>query len=146
MLNKNFTGIALPAHSARASAERLRFFAKAIGESNAIYTDEAAAGAAGYPGLPLPPTFLFCLDTDGRDDATWLKNVGISYPHTLHAEQSFTYHRMAFADETLHFNGRIVDMYCRKNGDLRFVVLETRVTNQQGERVAELKTTMVERK
>ena len=34
---------------------RLKFFAKAIGETNPIYTDEAAALEAGYRALPAPP-------------------------------------------------------------------------------------------
>lgn len=146
MIDKSFIGTTLAPHSVRADVARLRFFAKAIGETNPIYTDEVAARAAGHPGLPLPPTFLFCLDTDARNDETWLKDLGISYPRVLHAEQSFTYHRMAYVGDMLHFNSRIADMYDRRNGDLIFVVLETQVSNQQGEHVADLKTTIVERK
>ena len=146
MFNKNCIGMTLPEHRATADPARLRFFAKAIGETDAVYTDEAVARAAGHPALPLPPTFLFCLDTDARDDARWLSDLGISYPDVLHAGQSFIYHRMAYAGETLRFNSQITDMYSKNDGALIFVVLETSVKDQRGEPVAELKTTIVERK
>jgi len=39
---------------------RLKFFAKAIGETNPIYTDEAAALEAGYRALPAPRRSPWC--------------------------------------------------------------------------------------
>lgn len=35
----------------------IRRFAEAIGDADPVYVDEAAARAAGYAGLPAPPTF-----------------------------------------------------------------------------------------
>ncbi len=63
----------------------------------------------------------------------------------LHGEQSFTYHRMAYAGDTLHFDTKIVDVYDKKNGALSFVVMESKVTNQRGEHVADLKGVTVMR-
>ena len=37
---------------------RLRFFAKATGNADPVYSDEAAAKAAGYPSPPAPPHFF----------------------------------------------------------------------------------------
>ena len=48
----------------RSRRGRLRFFAKAIGETDPVYTDDAAARDAGYPDLPAPPTFLFAAELD----------------------------------------------------------------------------------
>lgn len=146
MVDEKIIGKALPRHTAKADPTRLRFFAEAIGETSPIYTDAVAARAAGLANLPLPPTFLFCLDTDARDDATWLQEIGISYPHVLHAGQSFTYHRMAYADDTLHFETNITDTYTKRDGELRFVELTTHVTDQDGRLVADMITTVVEHK
>ena len=48
MADKNLIGHKIGAYSVDVEKGRLRFFAKAIGETDAIYTDEAAAQAAGH--------------------------------------------------------------------------------------------------
>ena len=51
----------------------------------------------------------------------WREAAGIQLPRVLHGEQSFTYHRTAYAGDTLSFDTRIVDVYDKKNGSLSFV-------------------------
>ena len=48
MIDKKHIGHELPASVLDVEKGRLRFFAKAIGETDPVYTDEAAAEAAGY--------------------------------------------------------------------------------------------------
>lgn len=146
MQDHDIIGKTLPTHTASADTTRLRFFAKAIGETNPVYTEAEAARLAGFDSLPLPPTFLFCLDTDARDDAVWLEEIGISYPHVLHAEQSFTYHRMVCAGESVEFASTVTERYDRRNGELRFVALDTRITDLNGDLVAEMRTKVVEKR
>lgn len=144
MIDKQFIGKTLPAFRAVAEAGRLRFFAKAIGETNRVYFDEAAARDAGHPALPLPPTFLFSLEFE-QPDASWRDEIGIELPRILHGEQTFTYHRLAYAGDVLLFESRIADIYDKKGGALEFVVRETCVTNQRGEHVADLRSVIVQR-
>ncbi|CAI8856183.1 acyl dehydratase [Pseudomonas sp. JAI111] len=144
MIDKKHIGRQLPTFLATAEAGQLRFFAKAIGETNPIYFDEQAARDAGYPGLPLPPTFLFSLEFQIPSNA-WRDELGIVTARILHGEESFRYHRMAYAGDTLRFDVRIADIYDKKGGALEFVVRETRVTNQHGEHVADLRSVLVQR-
>jgi acyl dehydratase len=144
MIDKQHIGRQLPTFLATAEAGQLRFFAKAIGETNPIYFDEQAARDAGYPGLPLPPTFLFSLEFQIPSNA-WRDELGIVTARILHGEESFSYHRMAYAGDTLRFDVRIADIYDKKGGALEFVVRETRVTNQHGEHVADLRSVLVQR-
>jgi acyl dehydratase len=144
MIDKQYIGKTLPAFRAVAEAGRLRFFAKAIGETNPVYFDESAARDAGHPALPLPPTFLFSLEFE-QPDTSWRDEIGIELPRILHGEQQFTYHRVAYAGDTLLFESRIADIYDKKGGALEFVVRETRVTNQRGEHVADLRSVIVQR-
>ncbi|MGY6270982.1 MaoC family dehydratase N-terminal domain-containing protein [Achromobacter denitrificans] len=125
---------------------RLRFFAQAIGETDPVYTDAAAAKAAGLPALPVPPTFLFCLNSEVAELGRILEILQLDLGRILHAEQAFEYHRMAYAGDTLHFDTRVADVYDKKGGALHFVVQETRVDNQDGEHVADLRCTIVERR
>ena len=144
MIDRSFIGKTIADFRATAPASQLRFFAKATGETRAEYLDEAAARDAGHPGLPLPPTFLFSLELT-QPSSSWREEVGIQPARILHGEQSFTYHRMAYAGDTLHFRTQIVDIYDKKGGALEFVVRETRVTNQHGEHVADLRSVLVQR-
>lgn len=138
MLDKQFIGHRFAPFSADVEKGRLKFFAKAIGQTDAVYTDEAAARTAGHPGLPVPPTFLFCLEMEAPNPGAIRDLLDIDIAKVLHGEQRFTYHRMAYAGDTLSFEQRIADIYDKKGGLLEFVVRETRVTNQRGEHVADL--------
>jgi acyl dehydratase len=143
-IDRKHIGMRLPAFTASADAWRLRFFAKAIGETNPVYFDEAAAHDAGYPALPLPPTFLFSLEFE-QSSTAWRDELGIVSSRILHGEQSFAYHRMAYAGDALRYESRIAEIYDKKNGALWFIVRETRVTNQRGEHVADLRSVIVQR-
>ena len=92
MIDKSWIGHELPPHSALVEAGRLRLFAKAIGETDPMFSDEAAARAAGHRGLPAPPTMAFCLDMDVPDPFGYLAEMGVPVQNILHGEQSFTYH------------------------------------------------------
>ncbi|WP_186426692.1 MaoC family dehydratase N-terminal domain-containing protein [Cupriavidus metallidurans] len=144
MIDKKHIGKVIADFRTSAPASQLRFFAKATGETRAIYTDEAAARDAGHRGLPLPPTFLFSLELVNPPSG-WREELGIRTERILHGEQSFTYHRMAYAGDVLHFRTTITDIYDKRNGALDFVVRETRVTNQDNEHVADLRGVLVQR-
>jgi len=145
MLDTRHIGTVLSRHSAEVEAGRLRFFAKATGQTDARYTDKAAATAAGYRALPVPPTFLFCLEMEAPNPRATIDLLGIDIGSILHGEQSFQYHRMAFAGERLHFEVRIADIYEKKGGALGFVVRETKVTDGDGGAVADLRSVIVVR-
>ena len=139
MIDRRHIGHELPPYQVDVEKGRLRFFAKATGQDDPVYTEEAAARAAGHPGLPVPPTFFFCLEMESPNPAAVRELLGIDYRRLLHGEQGFSYHRMAHAGDTLTFRQRIEDIYDKKGGALEFVVRKTSVTNQRGEAVADLR-------
>lgn len=143
-IDPNIVGKTMPAMTAEVERGRLQFFAKAIGEDQPAYFDVAAANAAGHPDLPVPPTFLFGLEMQGPDSFGWLAELDIDLRQVLHGEQSFTYHRMAYAGDRLTFNSRIADVYSKKGGALDFIVRETEVTRDENP-VATLRQTIVVR-
>ncbi|HEY2979118.1 MAG TPA: MaoC family dehydratase N-terminal domain-containing protein [Burkholderiaceae bacterium] len=143
MIDKKWIGHELPASVLPIERSRLQFFAKAIGETDPIYTDQAAARDAGYPDLPAPPTFLFAAELDSGASERLLADLQIPIAKLLHGEQSFSYHRPACAGDTVTVRSTVSDIYDKKNGALEFVVKTSRATNQQGELVAELRTVIV---
>ncbi|GAP37210.1 MaoC family dehydratase N-terminal domain-containing protein [Piscinibacter sakaiensis] len=146
MIDRRFIGHAMPPFTVTVEAGRLRLFAKATGQTDPLYSDPEAARAAGLPGLPVPPTFLFCLEMDAPNPAAIRELLGLDYRRLLHGEQSFTYLAPAHAGDTLRFEQRIGDIYDKKGGALEFVERHTRVTNQHGVPVAELRSVTVQRR
>lgn len=145
MLDRTLIGREL--HTSTIEIERgaLRFFAKAIGETNPVYTDEARARAAGHRNLPVPPTFLSCLESQAYDLLRLINMAKLDLGRILHAEQQFTYHAMAYAGDTLTFQAKIMDVYEKKGGALEFIVTGSRVTNQDGKHIADLRMSLVQR-
>lgn len=129
---------------ARVERGRLRFFAEAIGETDPLYIDLETARAAGFPDLPVPPTFLFGLKLDAADPFAWMTALGIDLRSVLHGTQRFDYHRMAFAGDELLFTQRITDVYEKRGGALEFIAVRADVT-RDGEPVATLTETIVVR-
>ena len=143
MIDRQYIGHAMPSFEVLVEKGRLHFFAKATGQTDPVYWDEVAARAAGHPALPVPPTFLFCLEMASPDPAAIRHLLGMDYRRLLHGEQGFTYHSLAYAGDVLRFEQRIEDIYDKKGGALEFVLRKTRVTKQRGKPVADLHTVTV---
>lgn len=143
MIDKKWIGHELPASVLPIERSRLQFFAKAIGESDPVYTDAAAARDAGYPDLPAPPTFLFAAELDSGAGFALLKDLQIPIAKLLHGEQSFTHHKAACVGDTVTVRSTVTDIYDKKNGALEFVVKTSRATNQHGDLVAEMRSVIV---
>jgi len=143
MIDRKWIGHELPASVLPIERTRLRFFAKAIGETDPVYTEVAAAQAAGHADLPVPPTFLFAAELDSGAVDALLAQLGVPLARLLHGEQGFSYHAPACVGDTITVRSRIEDIYDRRNGALEFVVKTSHATNQRGELVAEMRTVMV---
>ena len=145
MLEKNKIGHEFSSFSTEVEKGRLKFFAKAIGETNPIYTDEDAAQAAGYSSLPAPPTFPMALDADAPENMPILDVLDIDIASILHGSQEFEYFAPICAGDTISIGSRITDIFDKKGGALEFVVFENTYTNQRGKQVARAKSTLVVR-
>ncbi|QXF84174.1 MaoC family dehydratase (plasmid) [Rhodococcus pyridinivorans] len=122
---------------------RLQNFAKATGQSDPIYTDVDAAKQAGHRDLPVPPTFVFGIELEAPNPFAFLEDLGVDLRTVLHGEQQFDYPQMAYAGDELTAASRITDIYEKKGGLLEFIVKETTVTNQDGARVAVMRSATV---
>jgi acyl dehydratase len=130
----------------RASVEpgRLRYFFNALGERNPIYRDAEAAKAAGYASIPIPPTYLFCLEMmDAEKPFEFLEALQIDLARVLHGEQHFSYHAPVVVGDTLTFRSQVSDVVDKKGGALTIVNVATEVINQHGRTVAEAVRSLV---
>ena len=124
---------------------RLKFFAKAIGETHPVYTDEAAARDAGYADLPAPPTFLFAAELDSGAMFGLLDRLGVPHEKVLHGEESFEYLGPVVAGDTVTVSSRIKDIYDKKGGALEFIEIESQAVNQHGDPVVRFRSLTVVR-
>lgn len=145
MLNIALKGTEITPFFVQVDSGAVRKFAQAIGEKNLLHTDEAAAQAAGYPSVLVPPTYLFCLEMQGQKPMEVYELLHVDYAQVLHGEQHFVYHRPCFGGETLCFRPRIVDLYEKKCGTLGFIVWQTHVQTSSEMPVADLRSVMVVR-
>lgn len=145
MIDRKWIGYELGTSVLPIERTRLKFFAKAIGETNPIYLDEEAARAAGYRDLPAPPSFLFAAELDSGTVFSLVEKMEIPVAKLLHGEQSFTWHLPVIAGDVVTVSAKVSDIFDKKNGALQFVVKDSTAVNQNGERVAEMRSVLVVR-
>jgi acyl dehydratase len=125
---------------------QLRLFAQAVGETDRIYFDEAAAEAAGFASLPAPPTFAFCLKNLVGQPYSYLRMMGVDIAHLLHGEQAFEHHEPIYAGDTVTLTTEILNIEQKKGGALGLITAQTDVASQCGQLCVRLTTTLVVRK
>ncbi|WP_339951413.1 MaoC family dehydratase N-terminal domain-containing protein [uncultured Albimonas sp.] len=135
MIDRKYIGHELAPLTVEVERGQLLFFAKATGQADPIYLDEAAAKAAGYRALPAPPTFLFSLDLKRPNPFALYDELGIDLNRVLHGEQAFRYGAAICAGDVITLRAKIVDIYDKKGGALEFIVSDCTATNQNGEDV-----------
>ena len=145
MLDKSKIGHEFNSFHADVEKGRLKFFAKAIGETNPIYTDEAAAKEAGYAALPAPPTFAMVLDQESPEFLPVLGLLDIDIAKILHGTQSFEYLAPICAGDRIRVDSRVSDIFDKKGGALEFVVTEHTYTNQDDVLTTRATSTLVVR-
>ena len=125
--------------------QRLKFFAKATGQTDPIYFDESIAMEKGHPTLIAPPTFLTAVGNEQEYPYQYLNDLSIDMGRILHAGQVYNYHAPIYAGDTLTMESKILDMFEKKQGELQFVVFRSLYTNQDQTMVAESLSTIVVR-
>jgi N-terminal half of MaoC dehydratase len=128
------------------SALWARRFALACGETDAIYFDDAAAAAAGWPGTPLPPLLLSSTRSwqpgPARDqlgeDGTALSDVGFPQGYGLRAlggGQSLHFHADATASVDIVAEAELTSANLKsgRSGELIVVELERRFSTADGQ-------------
>ncbi|MEC9464400.1 MAG: MaoC family dehydratase N-terminal domain-containing protein [Myxococcota bacterium] len=117
-------------------------FARAIGETNPIHFDPKAAAAAGYSDIVATLTFASAI----HDFEAFYDQLGIN-PHVMmHQEEEFEYFRPIVAGDTLKVSHSVTNAYQKDvpNGQLVFIVLETRGNDKRSRPVFKSRRVLVE--
>jgi acyl dehydratase len=117
-LDSSYIGRTYPASPVyEVSRAKIREFAESIGDDNPLYTDPAAARAAGYPDVIVPPTFLTIINLAAINVVVEDPDLGLDYSRMVHGDQTFTYHRSVHAGDQLRVVVHIDDIMYRAGND-----------------------------
>jgi len=138
-IDRSLIGVWGPESTMRVELGKIREFAKAVKETNAVFFADGAPIA--------PPTFLMTL-------AHWIGDLGqtrsavkLDYRRLLHGEQDFEYVRPIRAGDVLRFRSRTKEVFekaGKRGGKMLFVIGETEFRNQAGDVVAYMRNTAIE--
>lgn len=114
--------------------EEILEFAAALGETNPLYTDEAAAANGPYGGLVAPPTFI----TKLRPNKMTPENMPKFGKFGFDGGRDLDVFEPVRPGDALKMVSKIHDIYEKtgRSGSMYFIVLRNEVSNQNGEKVA----------
>jgi acyl dehydratase len=126
-------GKAYPPAAYQAGREKIREYARAVGETNPLHHDVAAARAAGYADVVAPPMFVAVYASPAIGPALLDPEVGLDFARMVHGAQEFAWGPPVVAGDELATTCRVRDI--SERGGMGFYVFETVSTNQRGETV-----------
>src|SRR5204862_309637 len=113
--------------------EKIREFARAVGEGEPVYQDREAARSAGFRDVVAPPMFAVVYSAGAMGPAILDPELGINLMMMLHGSQEFVWGEPVCAGDTLTTTAEVKDLYERDGRT--FYVYERLSTTQD---VAEL--------
>ena len=81
--------------------EKVREFARAVGSSDPLSLDPAAAVAAGYPDVVAPPTFAVVVQDLTLAQLLADESAGVDFSRVVHGDQRFSFSRPIVAGDLL---------------------------------------------
>jgi hypothetical protein len=133
-LDRGKIGYTLPEFSVMIDADAVARFASAVGEHRVRAESDL-----------VPPTYLKVIEGVGGTSRRIVDALGIDLRRMLHARQEFEYLAPVRAGATLTVVRTVSDIYQKKEGELEFVVIETRFRDAGGTLVALSRQTLLVR-
>jgi acyl dehydratase len=128
---------------------KLAELSRVLGDDDPVWHDPQAARAAGFAGVPTPPTVTVLVD-HWRDGgvAALVDAVGLDLGRVLHGEAAWEYLAPVRAGDELTARQVVSDVTTRagkRGGAMTLVKVDTEFTNQRGELAVRRTDTLIER-
>lgn len=125
-------------------AGKIKEFAKALQLENPVYIDAEVAKAAGYRGIPAPPTFTTVIDfwNDRNFYQLFSDFLKLDPNNVLHGEQAYDYHEAMVVGDSISAQVTIKEQFQKKGKN--FFLLETVYRNQRNEITIVNRATIIE--
>jgi acyl dehydratase len=113
--------------------EKVREYALAVGETDALHLDVAAARAAGYADVVAPPMFAVVYSAPALGPGLFDPEVGINFGLMVHGSQEFRWGPLVVAGDEITTSVTVKDI--TESAGKGFYVFESVSTNQDGDTV-----------
>ena len=143
-VNPDYAGRTYPASDPyEVSRVKIAEFADAIGDPNPIYTDPAAARAAGHRDVIAPPTFAIVISMASSGTVLADPGLGLDYAMVVHGDQQFSCTRPITAGDVIIAQTTISGI--RATRSLTMLTTETELRTADGEVLGTARSMLVER-
>jgi acyl dehydratase len=132
-LNTDVVGKTYPPTDYAVGREKVREFARAVGESDPLHLDVEAARAAGHEDVVAPPMFAVVYAMPAVAAGMFDPEVGIDFARLVHAGQDFEWGPLVVAGDEISTTVSVKDVSERRGNG--FFVFESVSRNQRGETV-----------
>jgi acyl dehydratase len=113
--------------------EKIREYARAVGETNPVYLDVEAARAAGYADVVAPPMFAVVYSAPSVGPPIFDPEIELNFAMMVHGGQEFEWGSPVVAGDEITTATRVKDISERDGRG--YYVFESTSTNQRGEQV-----------
>ena len=131
-VNTAVSGKEWPAISYEVGREKIREYSNAVGESNPLYSEAAAARAAGFRNVVAPPMFCVVYSAASMGEAMMDDEVALNFAKLVHGEQRFEWGEPVCAGDEISTTVKLTGV--SKKMSMGFYVFETESVNQDGVR------------
>jgi acyl dehydratase len=132
-----------PAPVYEVGREKIREFARAIGDDNPAFFDVSAAQSLGHGDIIAPPTFAVIVSFLAAAAVVNDPELGLDYSRVVHGEQRFSYTRPITAGDELVATATIENLRIAAGNDM--VTTRTDISTIQGEPVVTATSVIVSR-
>ena len=123
--------------------EKVREFARAVGSTDPLSLDPAAARAAGHPDVVAPPTFAVVVQDLTLQQLLADESAGVDFSRVVHGEQRFEARRPIVAGDLLTARMTVSDV--KTLGGNAMVTASSEVRDADGAHVVTAVSTLVVR-
>src|SRR5437764_7224710 len=121
-------GKTYPPYEYEVGREKIREYANAVGETEAVYHDAETARAAGFRDVVAPPMFAVVYSAGAMGPAVLDPELAINFMMMLHGSQEFVWSEPVCAGDTITTTATVKDL--REEDGRRFYVFESVSINQ----------------
>jgi acyl dehydratase len=113
--------------------EKVREYARAVGETNSVHLDLDAARAAGYADVVAPPMFAVVYSAPAVGPPIFDPELELNFAMMVHGGQEFEWGPLVVAGDEITTTASVKDISERDGRG--YYVFESISTNQRGEQV-----------